>query len=268
MAYYNPYFFGQQSWQAVPFSPGGQGLMTFPQFVPRLPNARNPMSLYSQNDPGMGSIGRGRLTFTPGAPGMGHVRQGGQGEMSYPQAVQGMVPPTQPSHGMVYYYQAAPKNASRTQASQGLMQQSQAAPEMESPTQSSLGMMNYSVPGLVDDGTASYFSSGAFSNLSLQSSETYLPPQMSMLGSVQLGVPTEVVHTEGNPLSMQLQLCNEYLIKSIQSKLSTVSQNPNFPSVYAPSGPPQVVKLCYLNYNVNFCDFYFKIVLKCGFDFF
>ena len=59
-------------------------------------------------------------------------------------------------------------------------------------------------------------------------------------GSVQLGVPTEVVHIEGHPLSMYLQLCNERLIGSVQNELRIISEDQNFEVNYALAEPLKV----------------------------
>jgi len=207
-------------------STGGQGLMTFMPNVPRMSNFRQTSPIYSINDPGQEF-----LPFSPNVPGMINVRQGGNGMMFYSQATPRMVPPPQADQGMMFYPQTAPGMVPPLHAEQEMMFYPQAAPGMVPPSQSNQPMMNYSGQA---ETTASLFS-GTFSNVSSQSSGMH-----TSLGSIQLGVPTEVLHTEGNPLSMQLQLCNEYLINTIQSKLSAVSQNPNFNSIYAFSRTPKV----------------------------
>jgi hypothetical protein len=177
--------------------------------VPFQPGVQGFMAL--ANVPGMVNVRQNSVFYNQNDPGIGSGGHGGEGMMSYSQGAPGM---------MLY---------------------SQATPGLLHPTQASPGVMNYSVPEIVDDGTGSFFSGGVYSNFSSQSSGMYfLPPQKAEIGSVPLGVPTEVVHTEGNPLSMQLQLCNEPVIKDIQRQLSIVSQGPDFHSIYALSGAPKV----------------------------
>ena len=58
---------------------------------------------------------------------------------------------------------------------------------------------------------------------------------------VQLGVPLDVVHIDGTPMSMYLQLLNEPFINFIQNELQATASDPNFATSYAINGPPQVI---------------------------
>jgi hypothetical protein len=69
---------------------------------------------------------------------------------------------------------------------------------------------------------------------------SYEPATFVQPGSVQIGVPTEVVHIEGHPLSMYLQLCNEDLISSVQNELRMISEDQNFSVNYLLAEPPKV----------------------------
>ena len=71
---------------------------------------------------------------------------------------------------------------------------------------------------------------------------TFEPAAYVQPGSVQLGVPTEVVHIEGQPLSMYLQLCNEHLITSVQNELRIISEDQNFEANYALAEPLKVTR--------------------------
>ena len=89
------------------------------------------------------------------------------------------------------------------------------------------GMFPYPTP-------SAGFSSFTQSNLG-PALEPYVHP-----GSVRTGVPTEVVHIEGHPLSMYLQLCNENVISAVQNELRLMSEDPEFAKNYMLSEPLKV----------------------------
>ena len=67
---------------------------------------------------------------------------------------------------------------------------------------------------------------------------------------VQLGVPLDVTHTDGTPMSMHLQLNNVPIINFIQNELQSMARNPNFASIYALGGPPQVIWIFFSKFSV------------------
>jgi hypothetical protein len=95
----------------------------------------------------------------------------------------------------------------------------------------------------------SSYSSGLFYGVQSVAPPPFFHPGGVPSNVVQLGVPLDVTHTDGTPMSMHLQLNNVPIINFIQNELQSMARNPNFASIYALGGPPQVI---WIFFSLNF----------------